>query len=328
MSDISNEILNLDDITNIGHPFWQEIDRSPNIQLLCSEFDKVFFERKLEHRVDLRWGICESKSTAGEATWKDGNIKIRLNEVLLSGKSRRTIVEILLHEMIHAYLMITNTENINDCHGVNFVVKMTEINARTGLKIATTHDLKADLKKKFTMWRCQNDCRSFPPYFGFIWTRDSKEPTPDDFMFFPSSICEHRFEKDTFVYDNEVDCVTAFNKFIKENEVKIEATLPQFISKFGYSIIVSDVNNDTGLVEDTVITNEHYTNYDRETKEFIKFEDYLPLDPNHLPIHKTVCMICTNTIANDIVLEHLQQCTGVTFSLDTTESLPIFKIID
>lgn len=44
-------------------------------------------------------------------------------------------MQMLQHEMIHTYLMHTNTEDEYDQHGANFIAKMYEINSLARLNI-------------------------------------------------------------------------------------------------------------------------------------------------------------------------------------------------
>lgn len=187
-------------------------------------------------------------------------------------------------------------------------------------------------EETISVWRCQNECRDVAPYFGFIWQKD--KPTKDDLVV-PHSECQHQFIKDISLCNRKKpnksltnkECIDAFNKFIREKNYQIKATRPRSIQQFGYCITVSDLNRN--LIEKTtsIIANEFYANFERETKQFTKFDDVLILKRAHLTVYSTACMVCLDTIADAIVLEHLEQCTGVIFSFDSTESLPIFKIV-
>lgn len=193
------------------------------------------------------------------------------------------------------------------------------------------------------MWRCttEHGCYEKPPYFGFIWIKEEhREPQSTDLMW--TEGCEHQFERyNRNLADNpkewktQWECIIDFHKFIAENEIRIKTKK--------VVAVTDDNNNDTivpeiiegegeaqveGEGEPPIITNEHYVNFDRQTKEFMNVNNYLKVDVrNSLPIDsRTGCMICLCKIADENVIEHLKECTGIEFSLDLDESLPIFKI--
>ena len=62
---------------------------------------------------------------------------VRHSRPLLKYRSLNELYETLLHELIHAWLMLTKTReerNIGrDGHGPDFIKKMNEINSKTGL---------------------------------------------------------------------------------------------------------------------------------------------------------------------------------------------------
>lgn len=181
------------------------------------------------------------------------------------------------------------------------------------------------------MWRCRNTCRYLTPYFGFLWMKESREPSPNDLMWIPSSKCEHQFEKIEKDWLTDWDCIIIFNEFISENNIQIQAKVPQFNGSNNNVNTTNDsfaitINTKNDTVSASKITNELYINFDRETEEFMNVNDYLKVDANVLQELKTVCIICLCTVADVDVIEHLKKCCGIEFSLDSGESLPIFKI--
>lgn len=99
--DLSEKILDLDEIGNIGHPCWELLQPNPDVHELFSKFNEIFFNGVLESRVNLDWIIDMDGNVAGESythEFSDVNhrMKINLNEVLLSTRSRRETIEILL----------------------------------------------------------------------------------------------------------------------------------------------------------------------------------------------------------------------------------------
>ena len=107
------------------------------------------------------------------------------------------MVETLLHEMIHAYLFVTqvpiffhaqlytslDTQNNRDRdgHGPEFHKHMYRINAATGASISvyhTFHDEVAVYKQHW--WRCNGPCMKRPPFYGFVKRAMNRAPGPND----------------------------------------------------------------------------------------------------------------------------------------------------
>lgn len=145
MVDYSNTVLDLDNLSNIGHPCWEFFDPNPDIQQIFNRFNNLFFDGVLRNRVILEWGTVSNKCAGG--TWLPqslgGKIFIVLNESLLRKRLRKEIIEQLLvgtkfsicilfinkktimsiklfylnqHEMIHAYLIEISEEDEGE-HG-------------------------------------------------------------------------------------------------------------------------------------------------------------------------------------------------------------------
>lgn len=100
--DYSKVILDLDEITNVGHPCWELLQPTPDIYHLFDEFNQRFFSGVLDLQVDIVWLRMsgEFKHTAG-ATYPQrkenhNKILIELNEKMLGLQSRRESIEILL----------------------------------------------------------------------------------------------------------------------------------------------------------------------------------------------------------------------------------------
>lgn len=179
------------------------------------------------------------------------------------------------------------------------------------------------------------------PYFGFVWVREdkeNKEPSPDDMMWINTDKCHHQFEMlgtdgDPKALLHNWDCISIFNKFVSENNIRIKTKkIPIYVD--GNFLPVDDTvesetneseTNESGI---TSIGNDHYVNYDRESKKFLNVDDYLKVSTvNSIQDDsRTVCMMCLGKIADDSVIEHLYNCTGLDFTLDSKESMPIFKI--
>lgn len=193
---------------------------------------------------------------------------------------------------------------------------------------------------KWYCWRCIGECRYKAPYFGFIWINEPREPSSTDLMWTDSEKCAHQFEK---YGDNPKEwitlweCIIMFNEFVAQNNIHIKTKKFQSLDANSNRItandsfvleISTDGMNPTTDSSSARIANELYVNYDRELKKFINVDNYLKVDIANCVIEdsQTVCMICLGKIDDDNVIEHLNKCTGVEFSLNSGDSLPIFKI--
>ncbi|XP_070491206.1 DNA-dependent metalloprotease dvc-1 isoform X2 [Chironomus tepperi] len=122
-------------------------------------------------------GICYSRRSRGQMS-----CIIRLSEPLLKLRSRKELVETLLHEMIHAFNFIRGILEENGGHGKNFLAKMHEINRLAGTNITVYHTFhdEVELYKKH-WWRCDGPCRTQKPYFGYVKRTSNRAPSKNDF---------------------------------------------------------------------------------------------------------------------------------------------------
>ena len=166
----------------LSDPQWETIDPTPNIHTLFLEFNDEFFWGKLS-AVEIGWskrmttcaGICYYSGR------RSGYCRIGLSEPLLKLRARKELVETLLHEMIHAFLFVTNNNKDHDGHGPEFHKHMYRINAETGLKISvyhTFHDEVAHYKRHW--WRCDGVCRNRQPFYGYVKRATNRAPSKND----------------------------------------------------------------------------------------------------------------------------------------------------
>jgi hypothetical protein len=94
--------------TSIIAPEWEDLDPTPDLHALFLQYNDQFFwgrlngcEVKWSPRMTLCAGVCSYQRRAGYCS-------IRLSVPLLKLRPRKDLVETLLHEMIHAYLFITD----------------------------------------------------------------------------------------------------------------------------------------------------------------------------------------------------------------------------
>ncbi|XP_066148547.1 DNA-dependent metalloprotease SPRTN [Euwallacea fornicatus] len=162
-------------------PSWEVIDPTPDIHILFTAFDQRFFWSSLGS-VTVSWskrmttcaGVCSYQGRGGLCS-------ITLSEPLLKLRPRKDLVETLLHEMIHAYLFVTNNNRDRDGHGPEFHSHMYRINAETGTNITVYHDFHDEVRLyQQHWWRCNGPCQHWHPYFGTVRRATNRPPGPND----------------------------------------------------------------------------------------------------------------------------------------------------
>ncbi|VDL86729.1 unnamed protein product [Schistocephalus solidus] len=166
---------------SIVDPIWQNIDPTPDIRALFTQFDEQFFEKRLTS-VEVRWSprmtLC-----AGMCVYegRGGLCSVRLSEPLLKFRPRSDLVETLLHEMIHAYLFITENNRDRDGHGPNFRAHMNRINKIAKTNITVYHSFHDEVNSyRVHWWQCNGICSKKPPYFGLVRRAVNRAPGPND----------------------------------------------------------------------------------------------------------------------------------------------------
>lgn len=99
---LSEVILDLDEITNIAHPCWEYLQPNPSIHELFDEYNQLFFGGILEFEVDIDWRPSLKKHNAGETNLarRRGRTSIDLNENILRNRMRHEIIETLIVRVI------------------------------------------------------------------------------------------------------------------------------------------------------------------------------------------------------------------------------------
>ncbi|KAL1454649.1 hypothetical protein WDU94_010863 [Cyamophila willieti] len=173
---------------------WEVIDPTPDVYGLFVSFGKRFFQDRLGS-VEVKWSK-RMTSCAGMCTFKGrrdmfgrgiGEVTISLSEPLLKLRPRSDLVNTLLHEMIHAYLILF-TENPNrtdrDDHGAEFQQHMHRINKEAGTKISIYHSFHDEVKLyKTHWWQCNGPCKARPPCYGLVKRATNRAPGKSDFWF-------------------------------------------------------------------------------------------------------------------------------------------------
>lgn len=113
-------------------------------QLIFNFYNERYFKNELTGKVQVKWSASDNRDWGEEAfafTQPRYNnrrtfITIQLNRDQLRNQIREFFIDILVHEMIHAYLMLTKTEDKHDFHGPEFVRHMKELNKKYNLSIS------------------------------------------------------------------------------------------------------------------------------------------------------------------------------------------------
>ncbi|XP_058165519.1 DNA-dependent metalloprotease SPRTN isoform X2 [Dasypus novemcinctus] len=120
-------------------------------------------------------GVCSYEGTGGMCS-------IRLSEPLLKLRPRKDLVETLLHEMIHAYLFVTNNDKDREGHGPEFCKHMHRINRLTGANITVYHTFHDEVDEyRRHWWRCNGPCQYKQPYFGYVKRATNRAPSAHDY---------------------------------------------------------------------------------------------------------------------------------------------------
>ncbi|CAH1738782.1 unnamed protein product [Aphis gossypii] len=172
---------NLDATESVVDHSWEMLDPNPDIHGLFLAFNRQYFWSTLDS-VMVQWSkrmtVC-----AGLCRYQNGFCSISLSEPLLKLRPRKDLVETLLHEMIHAYLFLTNNKDHRDRdgHGPEFCKHMYRINVGAGTKISIYHDFHDEVKLyKTHWWKCNGPCQYNKPFYGYVKRSMNRAPGPND----------------------------------------------------------------------------------------------------------------------------------------------------
>lgn len=147
------------------------------------DFDRRFFSGILvRNGVQVDWS---SKMTlcAGLCRWRPQELscEIKLSKPLLQLRSRKDLVETLIHEMIHALLFVTRDSDNRESHGPKFHEHMYRINRESSLSISVYHTFHDEVRHyQNHVWRCKGVCRQRAPYYGWVRRSMNRKPGPSD----------------------------------------------------------------------------------------------------------------------------------------------------
>ena len=129
---------------------------------------------KWSPRMTVCAGLCSYQGRGGLCS-------IRLSVPLLKLRPRKDFVETLLHEMIHAYLFVTDGNDDHDGHGPAFHEHMFRINAAAGTNISVYHNFHDEVALyKTHWWKCDGPCQNRRPFYGMVKRSMNRAPGPND----------------------------------------------------------------------------------------------------------------------------------------------------
>ncbi|KNE63405.1 hypothetical protein AMAG_08537 [Allomyces macrogynus ATCC 38327] len=107
---------------------------------------------------------------------------VRLSVPLLQYRPKQDGIDTLLHEMIHAYLFVTDGNDDHDGHGTAFHEWMHKLNAvEPGANISVFHTFRDEVNAaRKHVWKCNGPCKDRPPYFGIVRRSMNRAPQPAD----------------------------------------------------------------------------------------------------------------------------------------------------
>ncbi|KAK3608570.1 hypothetical protein CHS0354_042558 [Potamilus streckersoni] len=179
--EVESLVLESNKNLSIVDPSWELIDPNPDIRALFLQFNTRFFwgrllgiEVKWSPKMTLCAGLCVYEGRGGLCS-------VRLSLPLLKLRPRKDLVETLLHEMIHAYLFVTDNDKDHDGHGPEFHKHMHRINKESGTRISVYHNFHDEVDEyRQHWWRCNGPCQKRPPFFGYVRRAMNRAPSSRD----------------------------------------------------------------------------------------------------------------------------------------------------
>ncbi|OAD79253.1 hypothetical protein PHYBLDRAFT_58304 [Phycomyces blakesleeanus NRRL 1555(-)] len=153
----------------------------PDVHTLFTAYNPLYFEDKLGV-VELKWSkrltLC-----AGICCYRlNGECTIKLSEPLLKLRSSQDLVDVLLHEMIHAYLFITKGHSSHDGHGPEFLEIANRINKDANTNITVYHNFHDEVSY-YRQHRWQCNARPLPRSGALLWYCGKVNEQPADRWF-------------------------------------------------------------------------------------------------------------------------------------------------
>lgn len=318
---------------------WETLDPNPDIHGLFLEFNRHFFWSALDS-VTIQWSkrmtVC-----AGLCRYQNGFCSISLSEPLLKLRPRKDLVETLLHEMIHAYLFLTNNKDHRDRdgHGPEFCKHMYRINMEAGTKISIYHDFYEEVKLyKQHWWKCNGPCQNTKPFYGYVKRSINRAPGSNDRWWANhQAICSGNFikikEPEGYRLKNKtVIPPTKPDKPVNKitNYIKVLDSLTKKVSE-ETTIVVSAESDQEKVQDDPCLTNVNEMTLCPVCNDSI-YTDWLNIHLQNCSqlqemfgkeIDKCKCPACNDTIDRSLMNAHLDSCKILNHVFENEDSVNI-----
>ncbi|KAF2898543.1 hypothetical protein ILUMI_07614 [Ignelater luminosus] len=335
-ADSSGEVIQIKPLQELIRP-------TSDVHKLFMAFNKKYFCDKLS-AVRLSWSKQLTACAGFCVVKRDGICLITLNWPLLKRSPKKDLVQTLLHEMIHAYLLIVHN---NYEHGPEFQKHMHRINAETGTNITLELHKFPDEVRLYRphWWRCIGRCQKWKPYFGMVRRATNRPPGPND--------CWWKQHQDTcggkFIKIREPNKPQNKDKPAIPNDdidklVPVQMELPPFINLTGkdpvlgtsqprdnsnYAAVRNHWINKFSSPQNVAATpNKRSSNNDPSISE-ISPKRVKPASPNDIQTSSDLvkCPVCEKSVSEAEINSHLDQClqnqTVRSSTKDLTSNCPI-----
>lgn len=274
---------------------WETLDPNPDIHGLFLAFNRQYFWSTLD-AVTVQWSkrmtVC-----AGVCRLQNGFCSINLSEPLLKLRPRKDLVETLLHEMIHAYLFLTNHKDHRDRdgHGPEFCKHMYRINVEAGTNISIYHDFHDEVRLyKQHWWKCNGPCQYNKPYFGYVKRSLNRAPGPyDTWWANHQAICGG-----IFIKIKEPEGYGLKKKSVTTPSVPKQSVKP--INKITNFIKV--LNSKKNTEDNSEINSTSIESDQQKSKQDSEVKDLENDDT-------TSCPVCNDSVLTVYLNSHLQNCS-------------------
>ncbi|TPX35957.1 hypothetical protein SmJEL517_g01722 [Synchytrium microbalum] len=153
----------------------------PNLHETFAYFNQKHFHRVLDS-VEVRWSTKMTLCGGMCYYYKGGYCSVRLSEPLLKFRTQDDFFDVLLHEMIHAYLFLTGKcSGSHDGHGPHFLEMAADLNRKEGRNITVFHKFHDEVRHYRThKWVCNGPCKDRAPFFGQVSRSMNRPPQKAD----------------------------------------------------------------------------------------------------------------------------------------------------
>uniref|UniRef100_A0A1I7V5I9 Protein with SprT-like domain at the N terminus n=1 Tax=Loa loa TaxID=7209 RepID=A0A1I7V5I9_LOALO len=297
-------------------PIWEIIDPTPDLHALFQQYDDTFFNGRLV-ACEVKWS-SRMTACAGLCSFerKGGFCSIRLSKPLLQYRPRKDLVETLLHEMIHAFLFLSDGVMDRDGHGPMFQFHMHRINMTAGTNITIYHNFHNEVQyHQKHWWRCTGLCRMRPPFYGWVKRSMNRAPGANDFWWKEHQMtCGGKFikVKEPEAYGTKKKVSEVSNG--KSQSQTWQTPLNQYFTGKGH--VLGHLSSSS---EDILAVKEKTTTVATSRNDFgLSVKEKIPksrpaVDDSTGPVNNDIiicvpCPVCNVCVPENIINSHLDSC--------------------